>query len=152
MQFDHRFRVAAPLSDVRAFHARSAGMGELTPPPAIVRVHEAPELLGEGDTMRFTIWLGPVPVRWLARIEQVDDHGFVDRQLEGPFDSWVHTHRFEPDAADEAATWVIDRVEAQPSRHPLWGPVAWSMWLTLPLLFRFRAWQTRRLLARQGAW
>ncbi|MEZ4584038.1 MAG: hypothetical protein R3A10_20780 [Caldilineaceae bacterium] len=60
-------------------------MGAITPPPVIVRVHRAPELLGEGDEMDFTMWLGPLPIRWLARIEQVTPVTFVDRQLRGPF-------------------------------------------------------------------
>ncbi len=144
LRFDHRFRVAAPLEAVREFHARSDGLGLLTPPPAIVRVTEAPDVLGEGDEMRFTIWFGPVPIRWRARIEQVDEGGFVDRQLEGPFDSWVHTHAFEADGED--ATWVIDRIEAAPSRRLPRALIAWGMWGSLRPLFAFRTWRTRRLL------
>ena len=144
-RFDHRFRVEAPLADVRAFHARSEGLGLLTPPPAVVRVTDAPEVLGEGDDMRFTIWFGPLPIRWHARIESVSERGFVDRQLDGPFETWVHTHGFEP--AGDDATWVVDRIEAAPKRGLPWAPVAWGMWLSLRPMFAYRAWRTKRLLA-----
>ena len=40
-------------------------------PPVIVRVHSAPEELGDGDTMDFTMWMGPLPVHWVAQIEAV---------------------------------------------------------------------------------
>ena len=69
MKYAHRFRVEAPLAAVAEFHSRSASMPAITPPPMIVRVHAAPAVLAEGDTMDFTLWAGPIPVRWVARIE-----------------------------------------------------------------------------------
>ena len=70
MKYTHRFRVEAPLPAVAEFHSRSASMPAITPPPMIVRVHAAPAVLAEGDTMDFTLWAGPIPVRWVARIEE----------------------------------------------------------------------------------
>ena len=71
MIYNHRFEVRAPLAAVRDFHNQSASMGAITPPPVIVKVHQAPAILGEGDKMDFTMWLGPLPIRWVARIEDV---------------------------------------------------------------------------------
>jgi ligand-binding SRPBCC domain-containing protein len=146
MRFTHRFEVDAPIEDVAEFHARSSSMGAITPPPIIARVHAAPERLGEGDEMSFTLWLGPLPLRWLARIEDVGPTGFSDVQLRGPFARWEHRHDFEP--LGEGRTAVHDRIEAELLRHPIWGPVGISMWLGMPLLFAFRGWRTRRLLGR----
>lgn len=146
MKYQHRFRVRAALDDVAAFHSQSASMGAITPPPAVVRVHSAPPVLGEGDEMDFTIWLGPVPVRWLARIENVTGSGFVDRQLNGPFRSWEHTHTFVP--LDDGTTEVRDEIEVALG-DGLWNRlVSFGMWLTLPVLFAYRGWKTRRLLER----
>lgn len=144
MNFKHSFKVHAPLSAVRHFHAQSASMGAITPPPTIVRIHAAPASLREGDIMDFTLWLGPVPIHWIAQIEQVGLNGFTDRQLAGPFTRWIHRHRFIP--IDEATTEVIDEVEAVLRLHPWWTFVGLGMWLTMPLLFAFRGWKTRRLL------
>ena len=149
MIYTHQFVVVAPLDDVRAFHSRSASMGAITPPPVIVRVHRAPDLLDEGDEMDFTMWLGPLPIRWLARIEQVTPVSFVDRQVRGPFRRWVHTHTFEP--VDARTTIVHDRVEAEYSDHWWWKLVGMGMWWNMPVLFAFRQWQTRRLLAKSAA-
>jgi ligand-binding SRPBCC domain-containing protein len=152
MRYHHSFTVAAPLAAVRDFHEHSSSMGAITPPPVIVRVHHAPAVLTEGDQMDFTMWLGPLPIRWLAAIEQVTPISFVDRQLQGPFTKWVHHHTFTP--VDEQTTKVIDDVEAQYSRNWFWRLVGMGMWLNLPILFAFRQWKTKRILEqgqRSGA-
>lgn len=145
MEFHHRFRVQAPLARVAAFHRRSASMGAITPPPVIVRVHRAPAILASEDEMAFTMWLGPLPIDWVARIERVTPTGFVDRQLRGPFRQWIHRHTFR--AVDEETTDVIDELAITLADRGLWRLVGWGMVRTLPLLFAYRAWKTQRLLA-----
>lgn len=144
MKFKHTFTVKAPLSAVAAFHRQSRSMGAITPPPAIVRLHRAPQELGEGDEMEFAIWMGPLPIGWKARIEQVSAYGFTDRQLKGPFREWVHRHAFHP--SDSHTTEIRDEIEGRLRLHPLWGLVGLGIWLSLPLMFAYRAWKTRRLL------
>lgn len=148
MHYRHTFRVNAPLAKVADFHAQSASMGAITPPPVIVRVHHAPPRLNEGDEMDFTLWLGPLPIHWLARIEDVSPTGFVDRQLRGPFGRWVHRHTFVP--VNENTTEVIDEIDLSLRAHPWWGLIGLGMWLNLPILFAYRSWQTRRLLSKHG--
>lgn len=122
-------------------------MGAITPPPVLVRLHRAPQQLGEGDEMDFTLWLGPLPIRWVARIEQTTPISFVDRQLAGPFKQWRHLHTYI--AAEHGKTLVVDQVEAELSDHWWWKLVGLGMWLNLPLMFAYRGWKTRRLLARR---
>lgn len=148
MKYNHRFRVRAPIEAVAQFHSRSASMAQITPPPIVVRVHRAPEIQRDGDEMDFTMWLGPLPIRWLARIEDVSPTGFSDRQARGPFEQWVHRHSFV--AIDARTTDVLDEVTVRLRAHPLWGLVGLGMWLGLPALFAFRAWKTRRVLERGG--
>jgi ligand-binding SRPBCC domain-containing protein len=148
MHYHHRFEVKAPLAMVADFHRQSASMGAITPPPVIVRIQQAPPILDDGDEMAFTLWLGPLPIRWRARIEMLPGSGFIDRQLSGPFTTWVHRHTFEP--IDETTTAVIDDVTAELSEQWLWKVVGLNMWLTLPLLFAFRGWKTRQLLEQQA--
>ena len=144
MKYQHRFEVDAPLAAVADFHAQSASMGAITPPPVVVRVHRAPARLSDGQEMDFTMWLGPLPVHWLARIEEVSATGFIDRQLRGPFRRWVHRHTFVP--VDETTTAVVDEIELELRSHLLWGLVGLGMSLSLPLLFAYRGWKTRRLI------
>lgn len=144
MKYQHTFRVRAPLADVARFHASAAGLKAITPPLIPMQLHQAPQRIGDGDEMDFTMWMGPLPVRWVARVEDVSPTGFLDRQVRGPFESWAHRHSFV--AVRESTTEVVDEVEARLKPHILWGAVGLAMWIGLPLLFGFRAWKTRRLV------
>jgi len=149
MRYYHRFIVNAPISAVAAFHSRSASMGAITPPPIIAQVHEAPAVLSEGSVMRFTLWMGPLPLRWRARMSNVGPGGFVDTMERGPFKVWVHQHSFV--AVDDVRTEVIDSLHIEPSDNWFWWLVGRSMMLGLPALFAYRAWRTRRLLESKHA-
>jgi ligand-binding SRPBCC domain-containing protein len=144
MKYKHRFRVKAPLADVAEFHSQSASMADIAPPPVVVKIQEAPTRLDEGDQMDFTVWLGPLPIRWHTRIEEVTSTGFVDRQLRGPFRCWSHRHSYEP--VDEQTTEVVDEIEFKLDKHPVRGMMGLGMTLSLPFLFAYRGWKTRRLL------
>jgi len=144
MIYRHQFRVNASLARVAEFHNCSASMAEITPPPIIARVHNAPAVLAEGDEMSFTLWLGPLPIHWLARIENVSPSGFTDRQLRGPFSEWVHRHTYK--AVNDQVTDVIDEITLKTRFHPIWGLVGIGMRLGLPILFAYRAWKTKRIL------
>lgn len=147
MKYEHRFRVQAPIEAVAEFHSYPDAMAAITPPPIFVQVHSAPPRVVEGQQMDFTMWLGPLPLRWQARFEDVTATGFVDRMVQGPLRAWQHRHRFV--AVDAAQTDVVDELEVAVRRHPLWGPVGLGMSLNLPVLFAYRQWQTRRLLEQQ---
>ena len=111
--FDSVFEVHAPIEVVRTFHASTDAITPLTPPGSSVRVHEGGGPLEEGLVVRFTMWLGPLPVHWVARHEDVGPDGFVDVMVEGPLASWRHMHRFV--ATGDATTEVHDHIEYE---HP----------------------------------
>ncbi len=144
MQYRHTFTVQAPLAAVASFHAQSRSMGAITPPPVIVRVHRAPDDLGEGDEMAFTLWLLFLPIHWVAQIQEVTPTGFTDIQVSGPFTSWKHKHSFVKH--NDTLTEVLDIVEATLSPNPIKWLIGASMWLSMPVLFAYRAWKTRKLL------
>ncbi len=144
MKYRHTFLVQAPLAEVASFHAQSRSMGAITPPPVIVRVHRAPAMLKEGDEMAFTLWLLLLPIRWVARIQDVAANEFTDVQLSGPFASWKHTHTFIPRTNNQ--TEVKDVVEATLSPNPIKWLIGLGMWLSMPVLFAYRGWKTKKLL------
>jgi ligand-binding SRPBCC domain-containing protein len=144
MRYRHVFRVQAPQAEVAEFHTRAASLSDITPPIVPIRVHQAPEHIGLGDQMDFTMRVGPLPMRWTAQVEDVSPAGFLDRQVQGPFERWAHRHTFVE--VDSETTGVIDEVEARLKPHLGWGLVGLGMWLGLPLLFAYRGWKTRRLL------
>lgn len=144
MKYRHRFVVRAPLSQVAEFHNRPESMAAITPPPMIVRMHRAPAAITAGEEMSFTLWVGPLPIHWTARLEDVTANGFTDRQVSGPFASWAHRHTYS--ALDDQTTAVNDDIELELKRHPVWWVIGLGMRLGLPFLFFYRGLMTRRLL------
>jgi ligand-binding SRPBCC domain-containing protein len=146
--YTHRFTIAAPLERVAKFHHSTAALKQLTPPPIYVQLIDI-EPLGEGSRSEFTLWFGPLPIRWVAIHSEVDPrHGFVDTQTSGPYKFWRHRHTFR--ATTPQTTEIIDEVQAAPAEQLFWGLVSRTMWLTLPLLFAYRAYATRKAVEKAG--
>jgi ligand-binding SRPBCC domain-containing protein len=143
--FDYSFTVAAPLSAVRDFHHDTSALRRLTPPPTIVQLHSI-EPLAEGSVSKFTLWVGPLPLRWTAVHRNVSDRGFTDVQTEGPARRWEHTHTFVPISA--STTEIREHIEYE-HKPGGWGLVTRLLFSRPNLLFMFgyRRWATRRALA-----
>lgn len=140
-EFRRDFQVNAPLEVVAQFHRDPTALRLLTLPPIIVQIHRA-EPLAEGSQVDFTLWLGPLPVRWLAEHVAVDEQaGFTDVQRRGPFKSWQHRHSFR--ALSDRETLVSDEIRLEFGSGLFNGLVGRLMWLGLPVLFAYRAWATR---------
>ena len=146
LTFTHSFIVNAPIEQVRAFHHSTAALKQLSPPPMWVQLHHV-EPMDEGSTAEFTLWLGPLPIRWHAIHHNVSHFGFTDVQLRGPARFWRHTHTFTP--LPDGRTRVDDHVEYE-------HDTGWRGLLTrflfsppnLKLLFTYRKWATQRGVAK----
>ncbi|HJS28165.1 MAG TPA: SRPBCC family protein [Anaerolineales bacterium] len=91
--FTRRSLIRAPASIVWDFHASPQSLQKLTPSPIFVKINEDQRIsLTEGD-LDFTLWFGPLPVRWVARHEPgASPDSFRDRMLLGPMETWIHEH------------------------------------------------------------
>jgi len=95
-----------------AWHARPGAFERLTPPWAPVRL-ERFEGIEEGDRAVLRIGPGPLALRWIAEHHDVEPgRQFCDRQVQGPFVHWDHTHRFEP--TDDGGCRLVDHIEYDP--------------------------------------
>lgn len=142
--FDFRFKVSASLDEVREFHRDTTALKRLTPPPVIVQIHDV-EPLAEGSVSRFTLWLGPFPIRWTAVHRNVSDQGFTDIQTDGPARKWEHTHRFTAVSTNE--TEIHEHIEFD-HKNGFWGLVTRMMfcWPSLYFLFCYRKFSTKRFV------
>jgi ligand-binding SRPBCC domain-containing protein len=132
--FEISFKVNAPVAAVSAFHRDTRTLRLLTPPPMIVQLHQV-DPLAEGSISTFTLWFGPLPIRWKAVHSEVDPaSGFTDTQAEGPLLHWRHRHAWRP--LDEKSTLMTERVEYQ--HHPgLQGALTKILFSTLGLKAMF---------------
>ena len=115
-------RVAAPLDEVWDFHSRISGLEALTPDWMNLRVESVtgpdgdpnPEVLEAGAEVAMSMRpLGVAPRQsWTSAIIDREFDGdtatFRDEMRGGPFQTWIHTHRF---VADGEETVIDDEVE-----------------------------------------
>ena len=109
-RFGSTQELAAPIERVFPFFADATNLERITPPWLRFRVvSSTPIEMGEGARIDYRLRLRGVPIRWRSEITDWDPpHRFVDRQLEGPYRLWVHTHTFTP---TRGGTRVGDDVE-----------------------------------------
>ena len=108
--FVHRSRIRAPAGEVFAWHARTGAFERLAPPWQAVEVVERQGGIEPGGRATLRIPLGPARITWrLEHRDYVAGSQFCDVQLAGPFHSWRHTHRIEPDGPD--ACFLEDRID-----------------------------------------
>jgi uncharacterized protein (TIGR01777 family) len=108
--FLHSSRMPAPVEDLAAWHFRDGALDRLLPPWQKVRVVGTFGGVAEGSIAELELSIGGIPIRWRAVHEDVDpERGFRDRQVQGPFASWVHDHRFMPEP--EGHSLLEDRIE-----------------------------------------
>lgn len=114
----------APVEEAFELFSRAENLEAITPPLLRFRItSEIPEEMQVGTLIRYRLRLHGIPVSWLTRIEAWDPpHGFVDRQLRGPYALWHHTHSFEP-VEDGARTRMTDLVRYAHRLGPL-GTIA----------------------------
>lgn len=102
-----------PVHEVFAWHERPGALERLTPPWEDVRVVGRSGGIRDGARVELRMKRGPLDFTW--EVEHVDfekDRQFVDVQRKGPFQKWVHTHRFSPSA--DGGTVMEDVVEWEP--------------------------------------
>jgi uncharacterized protein (TIGR01777 family) len=142
-------RLPHPAGDVFDWHARTGAFERLVPPWAPVRL-ESLEGIREGDRAVLRIGPGPVALKWVAEHHDVvEGRQFCDRQVQGPFARWDHTHRFDPDDdAPDARSTLVDHIEYELPGGSLGAAAApYLLEPELERQFRYRHRVTHRDLA-----
>ena len=142
--------IPATLDRVFDFFSDAANLEKLTPPWLGFQIRSPLPIRTKAETrIDYTIRLGPVPMRWRARIS-VWEQGrrFVDEQERGPYALWEHTHEFTEMAG---GVWMRDRVRYA---LPLGALGAFAHFLIvralLARIFDFRFARVRELFAAAG--
>jgi len=101
--FEKKSVMKGTVQQLWDFHARPNAFAKLTPPPIFIHMRENNlKSLTEG-TVDFTMWLGFIPIHWVAQHEPGPiPTSFTDRQLVGPMAYWEHQHIFRavPDGVE----------------------------------------------------
>jgi ligand-binding SRPBCC domain-containing protein len=97
-----------PVDVVFSFFSRPENLQAITPPWLDFRMVETPELLAAGSLIRYRLRWRWLPIRWTTEITEWNPpHGFVDREVSGPYALWNHEHWF---VSQQGGTTMRDRV------------------------------------------
>jgi ligand-binding SRPBCC domain-containing protein len=113
--FESAFLIKAPLERVWAFHDDPMSLTKIMGGPVQMKVLSVDRPVRPGSRVRISMEVGPIRIPWTIQIVAHDAPVmFKDQQVagQGPWKSWVHTHRFE--AVDPGQTRVIDTIEYEP--------------------------------------
>ena len=111
--FRHRSHLPQSADTVFSWHTRPGALERLIPPWMDARVVERKGGIADGGRVLLRVRHGPTEFKWEARHTAFEEgRMFRDEQVSGPFQKWIHTHRFIP--ADDGGCFMEDEVE--------WGP------------------------------
>ncbi|MBT8395473.1 MAG: SRPBCC family protein [Gemmatimonadetes bacterium] len=122
-----RFETVTEISrtpeEVFPFFAAPENLERITPPELKFEIlTPLPIKMGQGTLIDYRLRLEGVPMRWRTEISEWNEpRSFTDRQLRGPYHTWIHRHIFEP---TEYGTLMRDQVDY---RLPFWPLGEWAL-------------------------
>lgn len=143
LHFKHTSLIDAPVEVVWKFHERPDILQLLTPPWQPVQIVRREGGLDVGAITEFRLWLGPIPVKWLAVHTACEKNRlFIDEQQEGPLASWTHRHEF---AEENGKTRLTDAIAfSLPGGWLAELLLGWWVVSRLQEMFRYRHEVTQR--------
>ena len=137
-----------PLDRVFPFFAEAGNLQRITPPELRFHIETPlPVKMKRGTLLDYRLRLAGVPFRWRSRISVWDPpHRFLDEQLRGPYEEWIHLHTF---AETPNGTRVTDRVRYRLPLHPLSLPAAPLVRRQLHRIVTFRERAVRELIGEE---
>jgi ligand-binding SRPBCC domain-containing protein len=149
-QFEREMCIERPVAEVFAFFLQPVNIVLLTPPELHLRIVDGPERLALGArlTLRGRRWGFSHQVESeITRFEPETE--FVDTQVKGPFQMWIHTHSF---SAIPGGTRVRDAIDFEPPGGLL-GLVVTARFVEKDLegIFAYRAQKLREIFGNAHA-
>ena len=85
------------LRDVFEFFSNASNLEVITPPEMRLEIlTEMPIVMASGVLISYRLRILGCPIKWQSRITSWNPpHEFVDEQVSGPYQEWVHTHTFK---------------------------------------------------------
>lgn len=148
--YEKRSLIATTIDQLIAFHQDPKALAKLSPPPIFIQLHRDDRTSMTEGELEFTLWFGPIPIRWLARHEAgPTPDSFADLMVKGPMAYWRHEHIFEADPQG-SGVYLIDRVTLA-HKSGIAGLITALMFDGLPLrfLFFYRHLRTKMSLSKQ---
>lgn len=120
-----QIQINKPIGEVFQFFSKAENLNLLTPPELNFKIiTPLPIVLKCGAIIDYRIQLSGFPFSWKTEITKWNPpNQFVDTQLQGPYQTWIHEHKFE---SKDGYTIMHDLVEYKAKG-----------WIFEPLIHRF---------------
>lgn len=143
LHFKRSTLIDAPVEVVWRFHERQDFLQFITPPWQPLQIVRREGGLDVGAITEFRIFLGPIPVQWVARNTECEQYRlFTDEQVTGPMQSWVHRHQF---TTEDGRTRLTDAIAySLPGGFLAEFVLNWWVNSRLDEMFRYRHEVTKR--------
>jgi hypothetical protein len=139
--------IAQPREVVFRFFSDPANLERLTPPWLRFQIlTPAPLPQGEGAVFDYRLKVRGLSLGWRTLIETWEEgRRFTDRQLQGPYALWHHTHLFLD--LPDGGTRIVDRVRFRLG-WGLVGRIVTALWVKQDVerIFQYRQATIQRLL------
>jgi ligand-binding SRPBCC domain-containing protein len=137
--FESRLWLPQPREEVFAFFSDARNLDLITPPWLHFRtITPDPIAIQPGAVIDHRLRVHGFPLRWRSEITDWDPPArFVDEQVRGPYQLWIHEHRFED---QDNGTLVHDHV-----CYAVLFDFLLHRFLILPDIEGIFAWRERRL-------
>ena len=138
------------LTEVFPFFCDTVNLERITPPELHFQITTPqPIEITLGTVVDYRLQLYAIRFRWQSEITVWrPPHEFVDEQIQGPYQLWVHRHQF---SEEHRTTIIHDTVRYQLPLWPLGEIVFPLLKLQLRRIFKYRQQATRdALLGKEG--
>jgi ligand-binding SRPBCC domain-containing protein len=127
-----------PIRNVFDFFADAGNLGRITPPELNFRIiTPQPIDIEKGTLIDYELRLRGLPITWRTEILIWEPpFRFVDQQLRGPYQQWIHTHTFKELAPDK--THIEDEVRYRLPLEPLGDMAHFIVRRELAYIFDYR--------------
>lgn len=113
--FSYRAQFPCSREALYNWHSRKGALERLIPPWERTTVIHREGGIDPGGVVKMRMHAGPIPFTWVAHhVENTPEVEFRDIQHKGPFNRWVHTHRFE---TIRDGSMLVDEIEYRLPLH-----------------------------------
>lgn len=122
MIFETSLWLPWPRNEVFDFFKNAENLQRLTPDSLSFKIlTPLPIQMKKGARIDYSLRLYGIPLKWQTEISEWEPpFFFVDTQLAGPYERWIHTHTFEE---EDGGTRMSDRVDFIPRGGRLISPL-----------------------------
>jgi ligand-binding SRPBCC domain-containing protein len=107
--FRNEVRVLQKPENLFEFFADARNLNRITPDWLNFRIINPDIKLQKGSKIVYKLTWRGLPLKWVSEITDWNPpHSFIDKQIQGPYKTWIHTHNF---ARENDVTRIIDEVQ-----------------------------------------